>query len=346
MARSPDRDPSSHGRLVHHRVSSAGDLPGVPTEQLVAELLRRLDTTAEGASRSDLERNLSLLDNLHERIGTVCEVEENRHSATHLGAVFLYLEHCYRHFRLPFQEGVHVDIGCGSVNPYARMFTHLMLGAARGYCIDLDPIQDVAPAIRSLARLTAAAVLTPRRLFHDYPIEPQQILRNLAGFDLAGLERGDPAAVDPRRLAFLQRPIEDSGLENGSVDLVVSNSVLEHLPDVDAVLTELARITRRGGHGVHGIDTIDHRWYGDPALHPYEFLTIDAKERIVHGCNRLRLHDYPALFERHGFEILDHIVANTIRIPAAFRARMQEPWRTAPDELLEHSWAHVLVRRR
>ncbi len=336
----------SHGRLVHHRATPSAGLTDVPTAQLIAELLQRLGTLESAASRSEFERNLSLLDTLHDRTGELCEVAENRRSATHFGSMFPYLEGCCRRFRIRMRKGVHVDIGCGSVNPYARMFTHLMLGAARGHCIDLDPLTDERTAIRSLARLAAAALLTPRRLFHDYPIDARRILRNLAGFDLAGLERGDGHAIDRRRLAFLQRPIEDCGLKNGSVDLVVSNSVFEHLPDVDAVLAELARITRRGGHGVHGIDTVDHRWYGDPSLHPYEFLTIDSKERIVHGCNRLRLFEYRALFERHGFEILDHQLVQKIALPAEFRARMQEPWRSQPDEWIEHTWAYVLVRRR
>ena len=336
----------SHGRLVHHRATSSAGLHDVPTGQLVAELLHRLRDPESAPSRAELERDLSLLDALHERTGELCEVAENRRSATSLGAVCRYLGSCCSRFPIRMQKGVHVDIGCGSVNPYARMFTHLMLGATRGYCIDLDPLTDESTAIRSLARLAAAALLTPRRLFDDHPIDARRVLRNLEGFDLAGLERGDPGAIDRRRLAFLQRPIEDSGLEKASVDLVVSNSVFEHLGDVDAVIAELARITRRGGHGVHGIDTVDHRWYGDPSLHPYEFLTIDSKEPIVHGCNRLRLFEYRPLFERHGFEILDHRLVQPIPIPAEFRARMQEPWRSQPDDWLEHSWANVLVRRR
>lgn len=336
----------SHGRLVHHRATLSAGLAEVPTAQLIAELLHRLDQREATSSRSDLERDLSLLDALHDRTGELTEVPENRRSATHLGSVFRYLESCCRRFPIRMREGVHVDIGCGSISPYARMYTHLILGAARGHCIDLDSMADEGAAIRALARLTAAALLTPRRLFHDHAIDARRILDNLAGFDLARLELGDADAIDRRRLAFHQRPIEDSGLETSSVDLVVSNSVFEHLPDVDAVLAELARITRSGGHGVHGIDTVDHRWYGDPSLHPYEFLTIDSNERIVHGCNRLRLFEYRPLFERHGFEILDHQVVQKLEIPAAFRARMLEPWRSQPDEWLEHSWAYVLVRRR
>lgn len=336
----------SHGRLVHHRATHSAGLAEVPTSQLITELLQRLDHREAASSRSDLERDLSLLDALHDRTGEITEVAENRRSATHLGSVFRYLGVCCKRFRIRMRKGVHVDIGCGSINPYARMFTHLMLGAKRGHCIDLDPLTDERTAIRSLARLATAALLTPRRLFLDHPIDARRVLRNLAGFDLAGLERGDAGAIDRRRLAFHQRPIEDCGLKAGSVDLVVSNSVFEHLPDVDAVLAELARITRRGGHGVHGIDTVDHRWYGDPNLHPYEFLTIDSQERIVHGCNRLRLFEYRPLFERHGFEILDHHLVQKIDIPAAFRERMQEPWRSQPDEWLEHTWAYVLVRKR
>jgi len=246
---------------------------------------------------------------------------------------------------VPFQGAVHVDVGCGSVNALARLFTHVLLGVRKGIGVDLDVAPPDAESAHCLARLAGAVILDPASLFGDAPVPGSAILANLSGFDLPKLRAGDPSGIDPSRLELRQAPIEATGLATASVDVVVSNSVLEHVQDVDAALAELARITRPGGFGVHGIDTLDHRWYGEPHLHPLEFLTVDASQRMVAGCNRLRLADFRSRFERHGFALIHHEMGNHVAITPGFRARLVEPWRSMPDDYLDRTWANALVRR-
>lgn len=335
----------SHGRLIHHNLTSSTDLAHVSLGDLGAELLNRLTKSASHDSRKDLERHLQLLTKLHDVTETLMDVPENRRSVAHFASQFRFAHHCWKTHRIPFQGAVHVDIGCGSVNPLARMFTHLMLGAKRIVGIDLDMPTALEESARNLARLASAAILDPSRLYGDYPITSKDVLANLEGFDLAKLQRGDPAGAPPARMALLQKPIEATGLEKASVDVIVSNSVFEHVSDIDATLAELARITKPGGFGLHGIDTVDHRWYGEPHLHQLDFLTIPSKEKIVFGCNRVRLFEFPAYFKRHGFEVLDHWFHNKIAITPEFRARLVAPWKSMSDEQLDTTWAQVLIRR-
>lgn len=335
----------SHGRLIHHQLTSATNLANVPVGDLGAELLTRLTQAASHTSRMDFERHLELLTKLHDATGTLMDVPENRRSVAQFAGKFHFVRHCWKTHHIPIQGAVHVDIGCGSLNPLARMFTHLMLGAKRIVGIDLDVPAALEESARNLARLASAAIVDPSRLYGDFPITRKDILANLDGFDLAKLQRGDPAGASASRMALLQKPIEATGLEQASVDVVFSNSVFEHVSDVDATLAELARITKPGGFGLHGIDTVDHRWYGHPELHQLEFLTNPTKDRIVFGCNRIRLFEFPAYFKRHGFEVLEHWTHNKIAITPEFRTRLVEPWKSMSDEQLDTTWAQVLIRR-
>src|SRR5262249_33646493 len=154
-----------------------------------------------------------------------------------------FLRYDWERHRVPIRGAVHVDMGCGNQNPLGRMFCHLMLGAQQGICIDLDVAQDPQRAVKHLARLAAAAVVDPGRVFPGLPISSAEILSNIGDFDLAKLARGDAAGLSPR-LIYLQRSIAETGLDSGTVDVVFSHSVLEHLPDLQATLEEWRRITK------------------------------------------------------------------------------------------------------
>ena len=57
---------------------------------------------------------------------------------------------------------------------------------------------------------------------------------------------------------MLDRMWEDTTLPAASVDLIFSNSVLEHLRDPEAVMNESARILKSGGLMIHHVDFRDH----------------------------------------------------------------------------------------
>ena len=74
-------------------------------------------------------------------------------------------------------------------------------------------------------------------------------------------------------------------LADGCADVVVAGEVLEHVPDLDLVVTEATRVLRPGGTLV--IDTIAATWWG-------RFTSITVGERMPAGPPE-RLHD-PDLF--------------------------------------------------
>ncbi len=89
-------------------------------------------------------------------------------------------------------------------------------------------------------------------------------------------------------------------------DAVVSNAALEHVPDLPAAARQLARLTRRGGAGVH---LVDFRQHCDPQR-PLEFLTMPDERfgrlfarRGGREGNRVRAGEVAAAFRAAGFEV-------------------------------------------
>ena len=88
--------------------------------------------------------------------------------------------------------------------------------------------------------------------------------------------------------------------ENGSFDLVFDNSALEHIPDLDASLREVARVTRAGG--VFAFNVLNHRYFewwpaGQEALSGYR-----EWQPFYHA---LRLEEWTERLAAVGFEVED-----------------------------------------
>jgi SAM-dependent methyltransferase len=96
-------------------------------------------------------------------------------------------------------------------------------------------------------------------------------------------------------------------LETGSFDAIVSNAALEHVADVPKLCSELWRVTRPGGVGIHQIDFRDHSNDG----RPLDFLAVpDDKYARTFACgqggggNRVRPSEFRAAFREAGFDVI------------------------------------------
>lgn len=119
------------------------------------------------------------------------------------------------------------------------------------------------------------------------------------------LQDGRPRP-NPAHMTLLQADIRSVGpAELAPVDLVLSNSVFEHVDDVDGVARALAALTKPDGQQIHFVDLRDHFF-----KYPFEMLCYS--EAAWRGWlnpssnhNRLRLPDYRRIFEKYfeGVEI-------------------------------------------
>lgn len=320
------------------------------TDLSIAELVSELQSAVLGADRSAL---LAVNGRL---LGTMCaffepllEVHSNRFSRQKQAQLLRVLRQHPLFDAGDLRGALVLDFGCGGLNPFSPMLPLIALGARRCIGVDLDPLQEEV-AVRALARTAMQLIAAPPLLLGDFDMPVEQVRRNLEGLDvhglLAGPEAGTVAAIGSFPIEYRNRRAEATELDDACVSMAASTSFLEHVPDPDAVVAEMARICRPGALGVHLIDGADHRVYVSPDLHPLEFLGDRSDERIVRGCNRVRPHEFREVFERHGFEVVGHQVNRRAEVSEARRASMVEPFRSMPLELLEIVGGSLYVRRR
>ena len=105
---------------------------------------------------------------------------------------------------------------------------------------------------------------------------------------------------NPEHMTLLEADIRTVTPEQcAPVDVVISNSVYEHLDDVDGITKSLAALTKPDGAQVHFIDLRDHYF-----KYPFEMLKFS--EKVWYGWlnptsnhNRFRLWDYRKVFEKY-----------------------------------------------
>ena len=113
----------------------------------------------------------------------------------------------------------------------------------------------------------------------------------------------DALEQHPRAVASrVQRITSLVGLRDGSVDLVLSHSVLEHVREPEATFNALARVLAPTGAMLHVVDYRDHFF-----KYPYHFLTFSraAWDRWLDPGDlpRWRMNQHVALLRAAGFRV-------------------------------------------
>jgi SAM-dependent methyltransferase len=333
---------ASAGRLEPASNSRSSRLADVPAHELATELLARL---ADGEPLHVRDTAAEIHGALSMRLERVGDLPHNRYARARIAQTFGHNERFWRGHGDPIRDATIVELGCGSLHPLANLLVYVLLGARRGIGVDLDPPTAPELSCHAMARLCGYLLTEPRLVVGDLDVDRRAIADALDGFDLARLWAGDPAGIDSRRLTLLQESATNLSIDTASVDFAFSISFFEHLPDPDAAIRELARITRPGGLGHHAIDGLDHRHYGQPDLHPLAFLEEEPDATLVGGCNRIRPLEYPAFFERHGFEVLEVGGRVETAFDEARRERLVGRFRELPAATLRTGQASVFVRR-
>jgi SAM-dependent methyltransferase len=208
-----------------------------------------------------------------------------------------------RALSMPIADRTLLEIGTGWFPALPVCFS--LVGAARCISYDLSRLLDFRLTQRMLVRLE-----THLKEICDKTGCSERLLRDR----LSQLQAA--SGIDD----FLQRarieyhaPADATATElpDGSIDIVFSNSVLEHvtLTALDALMRETRRILAPAGVAIHSVNCGDHYAYFDRRLSPINYLRYtESRWRFwnndIQYQNRLRPNDFLASAERAGLELL------------------------------------------
>lgn len=332
------------GKLIRSEFISQAELQDISTYDLGCEILKRLQSQEN--HQYLFQDDVNLFSTLEKLLNQRLEVFENRFSLTWLQRQFFASYHRWKTLKIPVKDATYVEIGSGAINPFSFMFLYLMLGAKKCFCLEPDSLVNKPLILRNLAETVGKFIINPEEVIGDYPITKEEILENISSFKLNALLKGQDEGLDSEKLVYLQESLFNNSISDNTADVLITVSVLEHLPDLDETLQEMARITKTGGYGLHNIDGIDHEYYRDSNIHPLQFLRVDTEANIVGVCNRIRPMNFLEIFERNNFEVLEICPYGKIEVSQERRNSFVEPFRSMSQECLEVTQAYFLVRKK
>ena len=168
-------------------------------------------------------------------------------------------------------------------------------------------------------------------------------LDEFANLEALFQNRSADQVLNNARVNWLHQFFEDTEIPDGTIDLLTSRSVLEHVTHVERCFDKLALVMRPGGVMYHDIDLSAHS--KDDTFEFYSRRPDHTTTRSVARLNELRLSDYLAHFERRGFEsaVVRKDQAATYHLD---RTRLQPRFSTYPDDELLCTQVVLVSRKR
>lgn len=233
---------------------------------------------------------------------------------------------------------VFLSFGAGDRNPIGLPLLAVLAGAAKGLVIEPGRLRpEVATA--TLQETLWDVVRDPGA----YGLYAADLGRLREALDADALWRGDALGdvLAKGRIELMATPGESAALEDESIDLVYSRSVLEHVLQIEAAMARLVRALRPGGIMFHDI-SLDAHDANDPISFYYAPRGQGAD--AYSGLNFWRLGDYVALFESLGCSV-EIAWTETIAPSLIDRARLVPRFANRTDDDLRTTRAKLLVRK-
>lgn len=195
---------------------------------------------------------------------------------------------------------------------------------------DIDPFLD--------ARMFPAHILTEARL--QAALAPERVAAIRRALE------GRPQPGDTVSLRYVVPWDEAAVVEPGSVDLLLSHSVLEHVVDLDKTYRAIRAWLRPGGWMSHQIDFKSHglagEWNGYRGYpEPLWKLVLGSRPFLL---NRQPWSTHARLLEDNGFELVC-VMRQHIRDRGLRRHQLASRWRGISEDDLTCSGAFVQARR-
>jgi SAM-dependent methyltransferase len=237
-----------------------------------------------------------------------------------------------------FLTGAQVlELGTGPNQAVALQF--LAAGARRVFCVDKFVRQAFADYHSALYSALRQRLTDEARQRFDHAVDLSR-----RSFDTGrlvhyyGIEIGVVRSVVP----------------DGSIDLIVSNAMIEEIYRIDDALGHMTQLLRPGGYMIHKIDFRDYGLFTDHGYSPFEFLTIrepiywlmaeatgQPNRRLIgYYRQKMKALGYDARFcAQIGYE-------GDYRMLEQIRPRLRHPFRDMPAEDLLVAGAYLVAQKR
>jgi hypothetical protein len=234
------------------------------------------------------------------------------------------------------QGKVYCDVGCGTLNPYGTAAFVYLNGADATWSLDVSAVTDHRRAAEALFDLLVDCAVRPD-FWHRSDLPRDEYLRRWHRFDLAKLRDGDlEGGIAGLPFRHVVGDIRNGLVPDGSVHLLSSEAVVEHLDDLPRAAARLYALMAPGGVAAHNVDVRDHRIYSTPRRYtPWSFMEEEDDAPLKNWkCNGLRCGEVIACFEGAGFKVHAlHRIRETP--PPGLRDRLRGRYAALSDEELE-----------
>lgn len=185
-------------------------------------------------------------------------------------ARFFQIEHFLRFDNI--RNLTALDFGSGVYRPLSVAIIMFVNGFKEVVAFEPFPPKADFPWLACLE--TANQIMQYPEKYNFSGINTASMLSNLARLDFSHirekfikLSQGETKAVDMGGI----RMVNDITLiPEGGSDFQFSNAVLEHVPQLQEVMRVLWSKLSPNGVALHIFDFLDHRYYDDNSLHPYQ----------------------------------------------------------------------------
>ena len=241
-----------------------------------------------------------------------------------------------------FLEAVVVDFGCGTWSPLGASAVFYLNGARSAFAIDVEPCGDTALAADALCELLLECIADPEE-WHFSSIGRKDFIRRILSFDLKKLRDGDlHGGIANTGLRHMVGDIREVLTEGEGVDIIVSNTVLEHIEELKEISVFFHKILSGTGTMIHNVDFTDHRVYSDSSKNKWSFMTIDGGDSI--GINKLRYSDIEKIFADAGFKVVDS--HKVIEMPdEEVRKKFRPEYSNLSDEDISTTFALMCIQK-
>lgn len=196
-----------------------------------------------------------------------------------------------------------VDFGCGVWSPLGASAIFYINGARTAIAIDLEPCINPERSAYALCELLLECIADPEK-WHFSSIDRKDFIKRVLSFDLKKLRAGDlNGGIANTGVQHLVGDIQELLTEEECVDIIFSNTVLEHIDDMKILVTCFYKILSGNGMMIHNIDFTDHRVNSDPSKNKWSFMTNAGGDSV--GINKLRYSDIERIFVNAGFKMVD-----------------------------------------